>query len=497
VTEAQITSALSLADSAQQSGMFSDAESVCREILTDHPNHPQVLRILGIICRKTSRLDEALVHLEASIRADPRDPLAHRDHADALRAAKKFDESIASYRGAIQLRPDWPEIHGALGNALKDANQLDAAIDAYQAALRLSPHLAMAHLRLGETLHEANRLPEAHAAIARALEFVPEWAEAFNSLGNLLWDEQKLDEAIAAYQRARQLQPGFPRANWSLGKLLAKRGQTELALRAFQTVVDAHPSNAQAHFNLARMRRLAGQTQPACDAYRRAIELSPDRADWKFELAACAQDGSVQTIPDNYIRELFDDYSDTFDEHLVGILHYHVPEMFLAALAKIAPNKKFARVLDLGCGTGLCGQAVRPIARQLTGVDLSPKMIRKAQSRNVYDHLIQADLLSALKHPNSFDLILAGDVLIYVGDLTNLMPAIATTLQPGGLFIFSVEHFDGPGFSLHKAERFAHSLPYIRQSAQANGLREIFAEKVELRRQTDKPTPGWIVVLGK
>ena len=492
-----IQTALSLADRAQQAGLLKDAEDVCREILSQNPSEPRALRILGVVLRKHGRLDEAVQKLRASIAINDSDPLAHRDLGDTLRAAGKFEDAIGAYKKALQLQPNWPEGYGALGNALKDARQFEPAAQAFRTAIRLRPDLAMAHLRLGEALQELNRLTEAHAAVARAMELRPNWPEALNSLGNLLWDEQKLDEAIAAYSKARQLQPGHKQANWSLGKLLAKCRQNEAAIECFQTVVTSHPSEAMAHFNLARMRRLAGQIAPACDSYRRAIKLAPDRADWKFELAACAGDGSAQTIPENWVRELFDDYSESFDEHLVKTLDYHVPESILAAVTRLAPGRIFAGALDLGCGTGLCGKAVRPIVEHLSGVDLSGKMIRKANSRGVYDRLTQEDVLTALADPNSFDLILAGDVLIYVGDLKDLMPAVAAALRPGGLFVFSIEHFDGPGFFLHNGERFSHSIQYIRDQTSAAGLSEAAAERVEIRRHADKKIPGWIIVLRK
>jgi predicted TPR repeat methyltransferase len=489
--------ALALADRAQLAGLLADAEAVCREILDQNPSEPQAMRILGVVCRKSGRLGEALEYLKNSVAGNPTDPLAYRDLGDALRADNKFDESVAAYERAIKLKPDWAEGYGAMGNVLKDAGKLDQAARAFTTAIRLRPELAMAHLRLGEVLHEQNRLDQARIAIARAQAHRPNWPEAFNSLGNLLWDEQKFDEAIAAYSEACRLRPGYPLANWSLGKLLTKRGQHKSAIECFQTVVEAQPADPLAHFNLARARRLAGEIPSAREAYRRAIELAPDRADWKFELAACAGDGSAQTIPENYVRELFDDYSATFDEHLVKTLHYRVPEMFLAMATKLAPETKFAHALDLGCGTGLCGQAIRPIVDRLSGVDLSQKMIRVAQSRGVYDHLAQGELFSALREPNAFDLILAGDVLIYVGDLKELIPAVAAALAPGGLFLFSIEHFDGPGFFLHKGERFAHSIEYIREIAGAAQLRELSAEQIDLRRHADKQTPGWIIALAK
>ena len=75
----------------------------------------------------------------------------------------------------------------------------------------------------------------------------------------------------------------------------------------------------------------------------------------------------------------------------------------------IAPGE---RVLDLGCGTGLSGVAFKPIARRLVGIDLSPKMLAKAQELAIYDALAEGDAEAPPAGAEGpFDLIVAGDVL--------------------------------------------------------------------------------------
>jgi hypothetical protein len=56
------------------------------------------------------------------------------------------------------------------------------------------------------------------------------------------------------------------------------------------------------------------------------------------------------------VRELFDEYADTFDDELVNGLRYDVPNLLRK---QIPPGALFKRCLDLGCGTGLSGVAFR------------------------------------------------------------------------------------------------------------------------------------------
>src|SRR6476620_7898555 len=97
-------------------------------------------------------------------------------------------------------------------------------------------------------------------------------------------------------------------------------------------------------------------------------------------------------------------------------------------------------VLDAGCGTGLCGPLFAPYARRLTGVDLSPGMLARAQERNVYDELVKGELTTyLLASPDRFDVVVSADTLIYFGTVDQAVGAAARALRPGGWLIFTLE----------------------------------------------------------
>jgi len=202
--------------------------------------------------------------------------------------------------------------------------------------------------------------------------------------------------------------------------------------------------------------------------------------------------------PPEYVTNLFDDYAGRFDRHLVQQLEYRIPAHLREAVGQVLDEtRRSLEVLDLGCGTGLCGPLFRDIAARLTGVDLSAKMIEKARERGVYDELQVADITEAMRaHPAAYDLILAADVFIYVGELTPVFEACRSALKPGGMFAFSVEAAEETDtYVLRPTGRYAHATGYIRQLAQAAGLQELSLDHVVLRKEKDSPMPGYIFVL--
>jgi predicted TPR repeat methyltransferase len=197
------------------------------------------------------------------------------------------------------------------------------------------------------------------------------------------------------------------------------------------------------------------------------------------------------------ITQLFDGYAARFDQHLAGKLGYRVPSLIAVAIAETKPAKPLD-VLDLGCGTGLCGAALRPLARWLHGVDLSAAMIEKSRDRGLYDELTCRDMLDALRDPavrQRYDLIAAADVFIYVGDLVPVFEAVADVLRPGGLFAFSVEAGFGDRYHLEPTRRYVHSRPYLEHLARILGFTTERFESITVRTEGGQPVPGHLVLL--
>ena len=150
------------------------------------------------------------------------------------------------------------------------------------------------------------------------------------------------------------------------------------------------------------------------------------RGGWRCSAKA----SRAHDLPRAYVARLFDDYAQRFDRHLVEELAYRGPALIAAAIDAAAPGRRFARALDLGCGTGLAGAPLRARVERLEGVDLSPAMLAKARERGLYDALEAADIVDHLRRFGAaFDLIVAADALAYCGDLQPVFAAAAAALD--------------------------------------------------------------------
>ncbi len=278
-----------------------------------------------------------------------------------------------------------------------------------------------------------------------------------------------------------------------------ERDQDETSRRALEKALALEPDCPNAIWWLADYWHERSERAKALALYRRYLKLEPDDPEAKHMIAALGGRRAPRNAPDDYVRRQFDSYAEDFDKSLVGDLEYQAPELIEKALKAVrAPDAPPADIADLGCGTGLVGPRVRPWARSLVGIDLSPKMIREARKRRVYDKLVIGEITKYLNARKAvFDIITCADVIIYVGDVTRMFRAVARALRPGGLFAFTAEVRRGPGVKLTDSGRYAHNPAWLRRTGKAAGLKEIKGFEDRLRFERGASVMGYISVMAR
>ena len=284
---------------------------------------------------------------------------------------------------------------------------------------------------------------------------------------------------------------------FAYARAAAHEGDFRAAAEVLEQALELAPEWAAAWFALGEARERLGDVDAAAEAFRAALRSDPaDAQGATARLALIGRGDPPLSLPHAYVARLFDQYAPRFEAHLTRALRYRAPALIAEALSAAAPGRRFASALDIGCGGGLMGEALRDRADHLTGVDLSPAMIAKARDRGVYDALVVGDAIALMKRqpPAAFDLIVAADSLVYIGDLAPLFATVATPLTADGLIAFSVETREGDGFSLDATMRFAHSRAYVEATASAADFRSLIVHAASIRREAGADAPGLICV---
>eukprot|EP00949_MAST-11_sp_MAST-11-sp1_P002950 g2950.t1 len=409
----------------------------------------------------------------------------HRGNLDGALAAAATVESLGGkgIGGALFLQ----------GLVAEQAGEHSVAENFYRAAISFNPNKWRFHACLGMLLRRFSRNPAGAP---------PKGA---------------IDEAAVEISRAAKL------------AVAAKDGGGKLAVTtcifAARECKDVHEAEgilrdavanlksdqklvAQLHYALGKLMKRNGKKNAAADAYRACLQSDPGHELARYKLAAL-QGGSstLNGAPVKYVRALYDGYAEKFDQSLMK-LKYSTPQL-LAEMLRTVPCS-FRHCLDLGCGTGLSGLAFAPIAERIHGVDLSPKMLLKAQERQIYYHLAEMGIVEYMEQHSQdkdsvrFDLFICADVLPYFGDIGSVLGQARTCAAPSAFFLLSTEalisdlasaEVSGVHFRLKETGRFQHSKEYIEKAAFAAGWKVVSTKQATLRQNKNLPVIGNLFLL--
>jgi predicted TPR repeat methyltransferase len=427
------------------------------------------------------------------------------DDAHAQLQAGRARVAESRFQSVIAEFPEAADAYFQLAILRYDDQDLQGAVQYFQSYLKLEPNVAEVHFNVGTLLTALKRSREAIVAFQHALRLQPDLAEAHNNLGILYRDLGELTQAEQHFREAIEINPKFVAAVVNLGTTLTRQRAGEETLEVCRKACELNPELPEAHLALGLALEQEGRSEEAEHVLAEAARLRPDSVIWRYHLAAARGLAPPAAAPEEYVANLFDAYAPRFDEHLLGRLQYRTPERIASAIRDCV-DRRSASALDLGCGTGLCGEVIRSMVDRLEGIDLSAGMIEQASQRGCYDDLVVSGISDFLEaKSDEYDLIVSSDVFIYIGDLTGTFARVAKALRPGGHFVFSVEAADEAsdsltpdiGYRLNSTRRYSHSLNYLQRLANEHRLIERHVVKEVLRIQAGEDVFGWIVALQK
>jgi predicted TPR repeat methyltransferase len=513
-----------------RAGQLGRAETEVNRCLAQAPDDAGAVAAQGLLRLRQGRNDEAERLLQRAVELDPDSPTAWANLGFVHRRAGRAAKAVEALQRAADLRPANPLTRNSLALALREDGQPERALEQLRRAVDLDPDNAGFRDNLSRLLQELGRLDESVEQARLAVERDASNPHALSRLPTLLMVQGRAEEAVAEADKAAKAHPEHPGFQLNLAVALLRNQRPFEAMHAADKAVQLDPRLRDARLCLAQARLMAGRLDKALESALAAHELGRDekshfligmvqkelglkkeaaenfRACLEFDpedhqgagtfLAAIESEAATQGPSQAYIRNVFNQYAERHDEHMVKDLGYKGPQVIMEALEPHLGGRQGLRVLDAGCGAGLFGALLKPLAAELTGVDLSSGMLRMALQTGRYDRLEEADIRGFLESGRGpFELITAADVLVYMGDLAPLFRAARQAMPSGGLFAFSVERAESGEFEVSSAGRHRHNPDYLRRLAAEHGFEVLEIKDAVLRREAGKDVPSLVAVL--
>ncbi len=315
--------------------------------------------------------------------------------------------------------------------------------------------------------------------------------------GRVLLSLGRAQDAIEALREASQLSPNTAEILLAFGEALAATGALPAAIGELQRAARLAPEDVRPQLAIAQLWLEAGEAEKAIGALESAEMtggVDPARAE---AIRGRAREIQGQLRADaGYVRHLFNQFAADYDQRMTTRLGYTAPDILRQLAGYLTDDGQRYDVLDLGCGTGLAGLAFRDLARSITGVDLSPRMLERARATGAYALLLEADverLPAGLEGP--FGLVMAADVLVYLGALDTLFTQVRRRLAPDGLWLFTTELGETTELELGPKRRYRHSEAYLRRLAHQTGFDVCSLVECACRHEAGVPVRSWAAAL--
>jgi len=357
----------------------------------------------------------------------------------------------------------------------------------------------MKHLNLHEKAQkysELNQFDKAIVCYEEAISIKPNYAEAYYNLGKLHHNLGNFDKAVRNFKKTVAINLDYSKKHTNKILLVIyffSKGQINDALETLKILIESNSNDALLFNMMGGCYLSLRQLDMAIQNYEKALEIYPDYAIPQHMINSLKGQTSKHP-PEEYVKNLFDDYAERFNDSLVQSLQYKLPFMIKDIIQKVSDKSIYSKTIDLGCGTGLSGRGLREISEHLSGIDISENMISKADDLDIYDNLYAGDIAEVLNSlQENFDLFVALDVLIYVGDVESIFRTVHQYCNNESLFVFSTEIQEEDGYSLLQSSRYSHSDSYIMNQASEKFVL-IKSENIILRKEGSNQINGKIYI---
>ena len=368
--------------------------------------------------------------------------------ADLLSQSQQPAEALKYYRQALEHNPNSVSALINIANSEQNAKQAEQM---YKKALSLASKNFDAHLNYAVFLHKQNRLNEALEEYRQAAIINPDSAEVSNNLGLLQRSLNNLPQAIDLLLNAFCLSPK----------------KQEYAANLAETLT------LYSRSNLPEASKIAAAW----------LQKAPNNP-FAIQIDAALNNKNIAQNP-TYSQQLFDIFADTYENTMQNI-NYNIPQKITSLI-----TNKIDTIVDLGCGTGLLGEKLKEKCSHLIGIDISEKMLQIAEQKNIYDKLIQSDIMQYSQNLPNNSLVIAADVIGYIGDIK---PLVEQIFPHEFVFSAAIDNNKTQTFFLLPQGRYIYNSDYINTTLKNCGYNSVSQHNTTLRTENGTPVLGAIFI---
>jgi predicted O-linked N-acetylglucosamine transferase (SPINDLY family) len=255
-----------------KSGELENAEKIYKQILSAHPDEPEIMHFLGIVAWQRHDYDQTIDLFKKVCDANPSKVQYHLEYADVLQENQKFKEALAVYWKVLSIDRENITAHSAIASICIKTGDLDTAQKSLEIIVHIKPELPKAHSDRGFIYLNREKYKEAIGCFLEAIRIKNDFAEAYCYLGNAQYALSDYKAAIASFQRGIMINPDFFEAHYHLGVCLIETNDFGPAIASFKNALRIRPNDPQAIADLSLSKFAIGELTEAEKGFRTALK---------------------------------------------------------------------------------------------------------------------------------------------------------------------------------------------------------------------------------
>ena len=294
--------------------------------------------------------------------------------AIALHKKSKLEEASKAYQRILDKEPENTDVLNYCGMLEFQRGNTELGIKMLEGCLAVDANHASGCNNLANMYLSTYHLDEAEFFYRKSIDMDDRAVEPLHNLAVIEKARGNHSEAEDYFSKALSISPLYNISLMGLADMYIKLGIYEPALELLGSCLNGKLNQDEQKSTLsliAMIYRMLNNHDAVIDIYQKWLVTYPNDPTATHMLAA-ATGMKVPDKPDElYIKDLFDGFAGSFDKVLSN-LEYHAPQQIQAIVEDLHQHTEphTLRIVDAGCGTGLCGHYLKPLASQLIGVDL-------------------------------------------------------------------------------------------------------------------------------